>query len=245
MELPNWYGQRDSRWASEKLGFSTQDTIGNYGCLITDLAIMCDSFCWPNNQATPHDINEWLKGNGGYVSDDLVVWGKVPSIFGAIADGTTSSEPDLANYLSQGNCVAVCGVQIYGSAHFVLAYKSVGGVVWVHDPWFNEQRPLSSYGTTFSIAHLYHKFVAPSAPAPVVPVVEPQPVSAPVPETPKSEPDVAPEPVPAVEPPVAVQTPTADIKTQPAASTQALGGFWAALIKIIIDFINKLKKGQR
>lgn len=186
MELPVVRGQRDSRWASEKLGFSTTDTIGGYGCLITDISIMVDAFDYPKNQATPSDVNAWLKKNNGYVSQDLVVWGAVPKITGSIIpEGTTAGNlTELSNYLLRGNRLAICEVRLNGYMHFVLAYKSYGGTqVWCHDPWTNTQKLLSAFGGV-KAAHLYAKVmpaVVVDVPVVVPVVITHPPVAQPVP----------------------------------------------------------------
>jgi len=63
--------QRDMRWASVKLGFSTTSTIGNYGCLITCFSMIGDT--------TPDDFNARLKAVQGF-SNDLVIWAKVKEV---------------------------------------------------------------------------------------------------------------------------------------------------------------------
>lgn len=44
--LPIIYSQWDTRWSSEKLGEATaaDDNIYNYGCVLTDLAMVCKYF---------------------------------------------------------------------------------------------------------------------------------------------------------------------------------------------------------
>ena len=65
MEILN---QRDSRWASELLGFSKTSTIGNFGCTITALAMFAG--------ITPSQVNQRLKSVGGF-QDDLILWAKI------------------------------------------------------------------------------------------------------------------------------------------------------------------------
>ncbi len=210
MELPLWYGQRDARWANIKMG-TTTDTIGGYGCLITCIAIMVDAFDYPKNQAKPVDVNTWLTKNGGYTGGDLVIWSAVPRITGSIlAQGTAYSGniAEVANYLNKGNCLCICEVRMNGYMHFVLGYKAKGGDVWVHDPWTNTQKLLSSFGKLYS-AHFYAKSM------PVIPVPAPTPAPQP-PAQPERIPDlppvvVVPQP-PKTETPKPIETPKEIIK---------------------------------
>lgn len=235
MELPKWYGQRDPRWANVKLGFDTgvNDTIGNYGCLITCIAIMVDAFDYPLNQANPLDVNNWLKTHGGYANSDLVIWAKVPQITSMVDRGAYYGKKisDLANFLNEGNTLAICGVQSNGSGHFVLAYKAVGGVVWVHDPWTNTQRKLSDFGTTWSVAHLYGD-VVPSVPVTPQPPVQP-PVEPPVaPPVVVEKPPVVVVELPVVTPPAPVVIPEEKLNV----------GLLNRLLQALVDFISKYIK---
>jgi len=69
------FSQNDPRWKTKKLGFSNE-TIGNYGCLITAIGDMWD--------ADPLVVNEWLKNNNGFLGLNLVDWTKLPDLFGAV-----------------------------------------------------------------------------------------------------------------------------------------------------------------
>ena len=67
-------GQRNPQWASKLLGFNTDPkyTIGNYGCLITALGAYISK--------TPHEVNEILKANSGFVGGGLFVWSKCTAL---------------------------------------------------------------------------------------------------------------------------------------------------------------------
>lgn len=70
LQIPALYSQRDPQWSSELLGYNTAlpYTIGGYGCLITSLGMLLGQ--------TPHQINETLKANNGFINGGLFVWGK-------------------------------------------------------------------------------------------------------------------------------------------------------------------------
>jgi len=69
--------QRDPRWQNIILGHHATNgdkdlTIGQAGCLITAVAsALSDLVGW---DTSPASINDYLKQNGGYVSDNLMVF---------------------------------------------------------------------------------------------------------------------------------------------------------------------------
>src|ERR1700733_9103864 len=70
------YKQCDSRWGSEGLGTSS-NTICKAGCAMSSVAM---GLAGIGKNYNPGTLNTWLKGNGGYVSGDLLVWGAVGKI---------------------------------------------------------------------------------------------------------------------------------------------------------------------
>lgn len=71
LKVPKLYSQRDPQWAPELLGYNTNPaySIGGYGCLITSFGMYIDQ--------TPHEVNEVLKANGGYVAGGgYIIWSK-------------------------------------------------------------------------------------------------------------------------------------------------------------------------
>lgn len=71
LKIPLVLSQRDQRWASVLLGYNTNSkySIGNYGCLITCLAMYQG---W-----TPDYVNDRLKAEGGFTSGSgNFIWGK-------------------------------------------------------------------------------------------------------------------------------------------------------------------------
>jgi Peptidase_C39 like family len=71
LKLPAQYGQRQSPWSDELLGYNTNSkyTIGDYGCLITSLGNIVG--------LNPLYVNESLKSNNGFVKDSgEFIWNK-------------------------------------------------------------------------------------------------------------------------------------------------------------------------
>jgi len=71
------FSQRDSRWASDKLGISSV-TIGAYGCLITATAMVCKFY---GKDTDPGRINQDLINVGGYVDGNLLRYNAVTDIW--------------------------------------------------------------------------------------------------------------------------------------------------------------------
>ena len=61
--------QRDSRWKNDKLGFSPNLTLGDYGCLATDIGILAG--------LTPKEVNERMKGVNGFANKTYIIWAKI------------------------------------------------------------------------------------------------------------------------------------------------------------------------
>lgn len=72
--------QRDPAWANLKLGFGPT-TIGQYGCVITSLAMMLTTYL--ASPVNPVDVNQALKSVDGYAGQNanLVIWQKVTEAF--------------------------------------------------------------------------------------------------------------------------------------------------------------------
>lgn len=73
----NLMSQKDSRWASNKLGTSSV-TIGSYGCLITSVAMVCDYY---GKKTNPAKINQALIDVNGYANENLLIFDKVETIY--------------------------------------------------------------------------------------------------------------------------------------------------------------------
>lgn len=131
--------QRDTKWASQKLGFGTV-TIGGYGCTITALAMLLGT--------TPDIVNEKLKSVNGFAGStkNLVVWSAIDKAFpGATfiwrGYGYDNDKVKEAIDKSGGCLVEVDGARIGASRHWVL-YIGDGQM---NDPWFGTTKSTSYY----------------------------------------------------------------------------------------------------
>lgn len=67
--------QRDTRWASHKLGYSYY-TIGGYGCLITAISMILN---WYGKQTDPAQLNDALVRVGGFTGANLY-WNAIAQV---------------------------------------------------------------------------------------------------------------------------------------------------------------------
>ncbi|MHB1853434.1 MAG: IPT/TIG domain-containing protein [Acidimicrobiales bacterium] len=144
------FGQQWQPWGSQDLGTSTS-TIGSDGCALTASAMLLEAFGVSTNPGT---LNQWLVANGGYVDQNLLVWGAVAAY--AKAQGAAVTYSGWLSYnlsaidssLAQGDPV-IAQVTLDGSMHFVLLTGTGSqGTLWMNDPWFGDHTTFQSrYGS--------------------------------------------------------------------------------------------------
>ena len=122
------YKQCDSKWGSEHLGTSSK-TICQAGCAMSSLAM---GLAGIGKNYNPSTLNTWLKGHGGYVSGDLLVWGSVTSLGLSFIGKVANSQ--IAPGLSAGHVVIL---NVHNGGHWVLATGISGSKINVHDPGFS------------------------------------------------------------------------------------------------------------
>lgn len=146
MILPNIaaIGQRDTKWASKKLGTSTT-TIGDAGCVLVSATIICRFY---GKDIWPDWLNEQMVKVGGYADGNLWLWHKLTDIFPDIRvhdliDCYTVPAPldKIDQCLEQGHPVIVCvdfdpkpGIQ----THFVVIFGKDERGYYIADPWHND-----------------------------------------------------------------------------------------------------------
>ena len=81
------FKQCDGIWALDQLGTSSE-TICDAGCLMSSIAmILSDCNRTVDAQdASPRTLNAWLTRNGGYVNENLFIWGAVQK-YGLVFQG--------------------------------------------------------------------------------------------------------------------------------------------------------------
>src|ERR1700716_882885 len=65
--------QRSQRGSRQAPGSDPVDTIGSSGCALTAVTMVASAYGYPTN---PAQLNQWLTANGGYIENDLLLWGQ-------------------------------------------------------------------------------------------------------------------------------------------------------------------------
>lgn len=122
------YKQCDAQWGSLQLGTSTK-TICQAGCLMSSAAMALSG---TGHSYNPKTLNDWLKGNGGYVSGNLFVWASINKL-GLTFKGFVANSAIKSN-LDAGN-VVICNV--HNGGHWVLAHGYSEDNILVNDPGYS------------------------------------------------------------------------------------------------------------
>jgi len=124
------YSQRDIAWKSLLMG---SGNIGNYGCLITCIGMLCN--------LTPKEVNEKIKSVKGY-EGNMVIWGKLSTAIPGLSFIKRVKSYNNSDVLANLPCaVEVDGSPIGGDKHWVLYI----GNKKMLDPWTGTERPTSAY----------------------------------------------------------------------------------------------------
>lgn len=207
------FSQRDPRWSAHPLGFGGKPgTIGQYGCYLTDLAMICwDAF--PDMHYTPDKLDAVFDQRKTYVRDSTGTYDLMPAAPLDAVWPTRFKTLRYAGFQAALIASAVPSKDTYAvgwinnpaigvPTHFVI-FASKDGKTIV-DPWTGKYGSLAGYGgasaihSTILVRKLAQAPPAP-APAPPAPPPAPEPVPAPAPE-----PDPAPLPTPEPPAPAAV-----------------------------------------
>ena len=154
INLPKIYSQNDERWKNKTLG--TKGTIGAYGCLLTDIAMLCVYF---GKNETPDTLNEKLKANGGFVNGNIYVWGALTKIFPDITyqgqvltpDPLTKTQMDFIRARIDEGYPVVLQIDTIPSTsqldeHWILAVDYDGDDFIIVDPWDGAVKRITSWG---------------------------------------------------------------------------------------------------
>lgn len=158
MQITRKYSQNDSRWKNILLGFNTDSkyTIGNYGCLITCLAMVSSYY---GEENTPLEINDKLKAKNGFVSDGLYIWNAIEKILDIKENSfvtptllTDIQMNDIKTQIDNGYPVMLCIDAVPSTSaldmHFVLATAynpSDENDFTIVDPWDGQEKSLKKY----------------------------------------------------------------------------------------------------
>lgn len=145
-------GQRDPRWASQRLGTVNGTTIGSDGCVITSASMM---YTYYGKNTTPDVLDNFLTENRLYASGNLWIPTNVGKWLNGVAyqkmvDCSTTPAPIAAikEHLDSKRPLFVWGMN-QGVRHCTLAIGYDGDKIIVNDPWSNRQGTVESiFGKT-------------------------------------------------------------------------------------------------
>jgi len=130
--------QRDTRWASKKIG-KTSKTIGDYGCTITALAMLAG--------LNPDEVNDRLTRVGGF-QGALILWSKVKEAIPWLEfewRGYAYDNERVAEAINRnGGCLVEAdfdGLDNTRDSHWVLFV----GNQRLYDPWTGRESATSKY----------------------------------------------------------------------------------------------------
>lgn len=154
IQLPKTYSQNDSQWRFKTLG--SKGTIGDYGCLLTCVAMVCTYF---GHEETPSTLNDKLKNNGGFANGNLFVWGAITNIYRDIMYQGQVQTPDaltlaqmqkIKDTLDKGYPVIMQIDTVPATTsfdeHWILAIGYDGDDFIVQDPWDGATKRITSWG---------------------------------------------------------------------------------------------------
>lgn len=145
-------GQRDPRWANQRLGTVNGTTIGSDGCVITSASMM---YSYYGKNTTPDQLDNFLTNNKLYASGNLWIPGNVgkwlsTTSYQKTVDCTNTPAPIalIKQQLDSGKPLFVWGMN-QGVRHCVLAVGYDGDRIIVNDPWTNIQNTIETiWGVT-------------------------------------------------------------------------------------------------
>ncbi len=145
----NYYSQRDSRWASNRIG-SSPESILDVGCLLTSIAMVGKKY---GANVSPVDIasdSNRFFGNTAYMNNP---WpGVAGKTYRRVAVSDVGSELDGNNYVIVGVKRTSCA---YGGDHFVVLTKKDGDGYIMHDPIYGPDKKFSDHYSTICSAGTY------------------------------------------------------------------------------------------
>jgi hypothetical protein len=137
MDVPV-FGQRWDPWRTDLLGYSSTDTIGDYGCALTSVAMVLKYY---GAETDPRDLNNWLKANAGYYNDDLIRWEVAPGRASGVTyegrhDWSGPADLGVINGELDAGFPAIVEVRLSGQQHFVVLKGRNGTTYSMVDPWY-------------------------------------------------------------------------------------------------------------
>jgi len=152
------FKQWDPAWGDDNLG-NTREKMRYAGCTVSCVAM---TFAHLGVPATPKGLNDWLKANGGFTSNGLLIWSKAVEFTGGRLLLDYAGEGDGARIdraLAAGRPVLVKVMLEGGIPHWVLVVGTEGREYLVNDPLGLEKEPikLSTFGGRIYAMRIFRK----------------------------------------------------------------------------------------
>lgn len=175
------FGQRDSRWANQRLGTVNGTTIGSHGCVITSLSMLAGYY---GHGVFPNELDDIFTNRNLYVQGNLVAMNNITKVY---PDILWQGNQDFYNTPAPIDSIRreiderrPCFVWVYnnGIEHCMVAVGYKDNQIVVHDPWVGDKVSiLDRWGDSAQeIIHVnYFKSSIPS-PTPIPPTPTPPPV---------------------------------------------------------------------
>jgi hypothetical protein len=159
--------QNQGPWATHPTYMgSSADTINDYGCALTSLAM---GLTYAGVTTDPAQLNVLLSNSpnpgpqSGYVGEDILNWGPAtaiaanaagkPSVYFDFTDNGSTDPQDLRDLLTTNAAPVIVRVDnpTTGHQHFVLVTGIDGDTFAINDPGYQSRTTLQPYGNSFQI----------------------------------------------------------------------------------------------
>jgi hypothetical protein len=131
----------DPQWKLKRLGNSSEATIGSYGCLLTDLAMIASVYGYEIN---PLELNDKMKSAGGFQGAYIMPYILSNVLSGMVYKGveqcydTPAPMAKIDAMLAQGKPVIIevdYSPKKEMQNHWVVLYEKRDGDYLLYDPW--------------------------------------------------------------------------------------------------------------
>ena len=135
------YSQKDARWASDKLG-NTSDTMGGEGCLVTATSMALTNLGFQSN---PKDLNQRLTKTKSYTPRGWLIWDGIRRVTNGRAKATYYDKvdaPTIDGCLRDGEYPMVQFYLPNGRSHWAMIVKHDARGYHMRDPLRISEKPL-------------------------------------------------------------------------------------------------------
>ena len=135
------YSQKDARWASDKLG-NTSDTMGGEGCLVTATSMALTNLGFQSN---PKDLNQRLTKTKSYTPRGWLIWDGIRRVTNGRAKATYYDKvdaPTIEGSLRDGEYPMVQFYLPNGRSHWAMIVKHDARGYHMRDPLRISEKPL-------------------------------------------------------------------------------------------------------